>query len=160
VTRKVTRLVIMDGLFPGGVGPVTNQKIDLAAASTVVAGRPGVAPWPTPIAWVDGADGIATRVGATLCTTVQKNNPMRIVYDYLFHCGPVKDGDWDGPAMLFALGQAADVFSIDGRGGAAVINKQGGLSWQTKSSRRDDFYVHVRDQQRLNQVIERLITRS
>ncbi len=38
VTEKVKRLVIMDGLFPGGVGPVTNQKLDLAAARTVVAG--------------------------------------------------------------------------------------------------------------------------
>src|SRR5262249_32392755 len=54
VTKKVARLVIMDGLFPGGVGPVTNQKLDLDAARVVVAGGPGVAPWPTPIGWVDG----------------------------------------------------------------------------------------------------------
>ncbi|HEY0521508.1 MAG TPA: nucleoside hydrolase, partial [Ilumatobacteraceae bacterium] len=68
VTDKVTRLVIMDGLFPGGIGPVTNQKLDLAAARTVVAGGTDAAPWPTPIAWVDGLDGISTRVGGTLCT--------------------------------------------------------------------------------------------
>ena len=42
ITQKVKRLVIMDGLFPGGIGPVTNQKIDLAAANAVVE-RPGVA---------------------------------------------------------------------------------------------------------------------
>jgi hypothetical protein len=103
VTQKVKRLVIMDGLFPGGVGPITNQKLDVAAASTVVAGRNGVAPWPTPIAWVDGLDGIATRVGGTLCATTSADNPMRIVYEDLFGCGPVRDGDWDAPTLLFAL---------------------------------------------------------
>ena len=95
--------MIMDGLFPGGVGPITNQKLDVAAASTVVAGRNGVAPWPTPIAWVDGLDGIATRVGGTLCATTSADNPMRIVYEDLFGCGPVRDGDWDAPTLLFAL---------------------------------------------------------
>jgi hypothetical protein len=76
----------------------------------------------------------------------------------LFKCGPVKDGDWDAPALLFALGDVPRVFSVLGRGGAAVINKQGGLSWQATSPRRHDFYVHVVDQKTLNQRIERLLT--
>src|SRR5262245_9295563 len=100
VTEKVKRLVIMDGLFPGGIGPVTNQKIDLAAASAVVAGRPGAGPWPTPIAWVDGLGGISTLVGGTLCTSVNPRHPMRIVYQDLFGCGPVRDGNWDAPTLL------------------------------------------------------------
>ena len=158
VTRKVARLVIMDGLFPGGVGPATNQKLDLAAARAVVAGRTGAAPWPTPIAWVDGLDGLATRVGGTLCTTTRPNNPMRIVYEDLFGCGPVRDGDWDAPALLFAVGGAPRVFTELGRGGAAVINAQGGLSWRPASSRRHDFYVHVADQAALNRRIDRLLT--
>jgi hypothetical protein len=157
VTEKVKRLVIMDGLFPGGVGPVTNQKLDLAAARAVVVGRSGAAPWPTPIAWVDGFPGIATRVGGTLCRKVPKDNPMRIVYEELFGCGPVGDGNWDAPALLFAIGDVPQVFSVLGRGGAAVINEQGGLSWQEKSRRRDDFYVHAADQRALNQRIERLL---
>jgi hypothetical protein len=160
VTEKVKRLVIMDGLFPGGLGPVTNQKLDLAAARAVVAGGTDAAPWPTPIAWVDGLDGIATRVGSTLCTRAPADNPMRIVYEDLFKCGPVGDGDWDAPALLFALGDSPHVFSVLGRGGAAVINAQGGLSWRATSSRRHDFYVHVVDQQTLNQRIERLLTRD
>lgn len=158
VTEKVKRLVIMDGLFPGGLGPVTNQKLDLAAARVVVAGGTDTAPWPTPIAWVDGLDGIATKVGGTLCAKAPANNPMRIVYEDLFGCGPVRDGDWDAPALLFALGDVPHVFSVLGRGGAAVINEQGGLSWQATSPRRDDFYVHVVDQKTLNQRIERLLT--
>ena len=158
VTAKVKRLVIMDGLFPAGVGPVANQKLDPSAARTVVAGRNGVAPWPTPIAWVDGLDGITTRVGGTLCATTPADNPMRIVYVNLFGCGPVPDGDWDAPALLFALGQVPHAFSVRGRGGAAVINGQGGLSWQRASPRRQDFYVHVADQKGLNQRIERLLT--
>jgi hypothetical protein len=44
-----------------------------------------------------------------------------------------------------------------GRGGAAVINKQGGLSWQATSPRRHDVYVHLSDQKALNQRIERLL---
>ena len=83
---------------------------------------------------------------------------MRIVYEDLFGCGPVRDGDWDAPALLFAIGDVPHVFSVLGRGGAAVINEQGGLSWQTTSPRRHDFYVHVVDQQMLNQRIERLLT--
>jgi len=157
VTEKVNRLVIMDGLFPGGIGPITNQKLDLTAARAVVAGRNGEAPWPTPIAWVDGLDGISTRVGGTLCASTPANNPMRIVYQDLFGCGPVRDGDWDAPALLFAIGQVPAAFSELGRGGAAAINGQGGLSWQARSSRRHDFYVHVADQRMLNQRIERLL---
>jgi hypothetical protein len=158
VTAKVTRLVIMDGLFPGGIGPVTNQKLDLAAARTVVAGANNVAPWPTPIAWVDGLDGISTRVGGTLCAKAPPDNPMRIAYENLFKCGPVQDGDWDAPALLYALGDVPHAFSVLGRGGAAVINKQGGLSWQAISPRRHDVYVHVADQKMLNQRIARLLT--
>ncbi len=67
----------MDGLFPGGIGPVTNQKIDLAAATAVVT-DPG---WPAPIAWADGTVGIATKVGASLCTTAAADHPMRIAYE-------------------------------------------------------------------------------
>jgi hypothetical protein len=158
VTAKVKRLVIMDGLFPGGIGPVTNQKLDLAAARTVVAGANNTAPWPTPIAWVDGLGGISTRVGGTLCAKARPDNPMRIVYEALFKCGPVKDGDWDAPTLLYALGDVPHVFSVLGQGGAAVINKQGGLSWQAKSPRRHDVYVHVVDQKTLNQRIEQLLT--
>jgi len=158
VTDKVERLVIMDGLFPGGIGPVTNQELDLAAARAVVAGGSGRAPWPTPIAWVDGLGGVATKVGGTLCARVPADNPMRIVYQDLFKCGPVGDGDWDAPTLLFALGQIPGAFSVLGRGGAAVINAQGGLSWQTPSSRRHDYYVHVANQTLLNQRIERLLT--
>jgi len=158
VTAKVKRLVVMDGVFPGGLGPVTNQKLDLAAARAVVACRAGAPAWPTPIAWVDGLDGIATRVGGTLCAKTPPDNPMRVVYEALFKCGKVGDGDWDAPAMLFALGDAPKVFSVLGRGGAAVINAQGGLSWQTPSPKPDDVYVHVADQLALNQRIERLLT--
>jgi len=158
VVAKVKRLVIMDGLFPGGLGPVTNQKLDLAAASTVVAGSRNVAPWPTPIAWVDGLDGISTRVGGTLCAKTPSDNPMRIAYEALFKCGPVEDGDWDAPALLFALGDVQNVFSVLGRGGAAVINRKGGLSWQATSPRHHDVYVHLVDQKTLNQRIERLLT--
>jgi hypothetical protein len=158
VAEKVKRLVIMDGLFPGGIGPVTNQKLDLAAAHAVVAGGNGTGPWPTPISWVDGLDGIATLVGGTLCAKVPPNNPMRIVYEDLFGCAAVRDGDWDAPALLFAVGQVPGAFSVLGRGGAAVLNAQGGLSWQALSARRHDFYVHVADQQMLNRRIERLLT--
>jgi hypothetical protein len=157
VIAKVKRLVIMDGLFPGGLGPVTNQQLDLAAAHVVVAGGPHAAPWPTPIAWVDGLDGIATKVGGTLCTKAPKHNPMRIAYESLFGCGPVRDGDWDAPALLFAVGDVPRAFSVLGRGGAAVINAQGGLSWQATSPRRHDLYVHVADQKALNRRIERLL---
>ena len=76
VRAKVKRVVIEDGLFPNGAPPVTNQKLDLAAASEVVKGTD----WPTPIAWVDGFTGIQTKVGGALCTTVPATNPMRIVY--------------------------------------------------------------------------------
>ena len=160
ITKKVDRLVIMDGVFPNGFGPVTNQKLDLDAAQLVVEGRRGQGPWPTPIAWVDGFDGVATRVGGSLCTKASKRNPMRVVYEDLFGCGPVRDGDWDGPALLFAVGDVPHVFSVLGRGGEAVINAQGGLSWQARSNRHHDFYVHVRDQEALNRRIEQLLVTS
>ena len=153
VAMKVKRLVIEDGLFPNGAPPLTNQKLDTASAQDVVTG----ADWPTPIAWVDGFTGIATKVGGSLCTTVPTDNPMRIVYESKFGCGPPGDGDWDGPTLLFAIGGTQDVFSELGQGGAAFINSEGGLSWRIDHSRPDDFYVHVTDQIALDQQIDSLI---
>ena len=153
VTKKVKRLVIMDGLFPGGGPAFTNQKIDLASATAVVGG----AGWPTPIAWVDGLGGIATKVGATLCTTAAADHPMRIAYETLFGCGPPKDGDWDAPTLLYAVGDLPGGFTELGQGGAAVVNAQGGLSWEAVSSRPHDVYVHVADQESLNQRIDELL---
>jgi hypothetical protein len=157
VTKKVQRLVIMDGIFPGGGPAFTNQKLDLAAARSVVHGGADAPPWPTPIAWVDGFDGISTKVGAGLCTSVSADHPMRIVYESLFACGPPRDGDWDAPALLYAIGDVRSVFSELGRGGAAVVNPQGGLTWQRVPGRRHDVYVHVTDQARLNARIDELL---
>jgi hypothetical protein len=154
VARKVKRLVIMDGLFPNGGPAFTNQKLDLPAATEVVNG------WPTPIAWVDGFAGISTRVGGTLCTDAAPNNPMRIVYETLFACGPPGDGDWDAPTLLFAIGDIPHAFTELGFGGSAVINASGGLSWQPSSPRSDDFYVHVADQTALNARIDDLLPRG
>ncbi len=153
IARKVKRLVIMDGFFPTGSGPLTNQQIDLAAAQQVVGG-PG---WPTPVAWADGTIGIATKVGASLCTSVGPNHPMRIAYEALFGCAPPTDGDWDAPALLYAVGDLPGAFTELGQGGAAVINAQGGLSWQDGSTRTHDVYVHVADQASLNQRIDELL---
>jgi hypothetical protein len=155
VTTKVKQLVIEDGLFPSGGSnpPFTNQKIDLAAATDVLSG----AGWPTPMEWVDGFIGISTRVGGTLCTAAPAKNPMRIAYEKLFGCGPPKDGDWDGPTLLYAVNGRGTVFSELGQGGAAVINSNGGLSWQLPSTRLHDLYVHVADQPALNQQMEALL---
>jgi hypothetical protein len=154
IAKKVERLVQMDGIFPGGGPAFTNQKIDLASAGAVV----GDGGWPTPIAWVDGLGGVQTMVGGTLCSTAPPKNPMRIVYEVLFACGPPKDGNWDAPTLLYAIGDLPSVFSEQGRGGAAVINPQGGLSWETPSSHPSDVYVHVVDQPTLNQRIDELLT--
>ena len=153
IRAKVKRLVIEDGLFPGGAPAVTNQKLDLASASYVVHGTD----WPTPIAWVDGYVGIQTKVGGGLCTSVGSNNPMRIVYQWEFGCGPPGDGDWDGPTLLYAIGGKQGTFSELGQGGAAYINAQGGLSWEVDPSRPHDLYVHVVNQEALNGKIDALI---
>jgi hypothetical protein len=153
VERKVKRLVQMDGIFPGGGPPFTNQKIDLAAAAAVVGGEG----WPTPIAWVDGLGGVQTKVGGTLCTSTAPDHPMRIVYELLFACGPPGDGNWDVPTLLYATGDLPGAFSELGQGGAAVVNEQGGLSWQAESARPGDVYVHVADQTALNQRIDELL---
>jgi len=153
IRTKVKRLVIEDGLFPNGAPALTNQMLDPASARAVVNGTD----WPTPIAWVDGFDGIQTRVGGALCTTVPSNNPMRIVYESKFGCGPPGDGDWDGPTVLYAISGKQDFFSELGQGGAAYINPQGGLSWRTDSARPHDLYVHVVHQHALNQRINALI---
>ena len=152
VADKVKRLVQMDGIFPGGGPAFTNQKIDLESANAVVGGEG----WPTPIAWVDGLGGIQTKVGGALCTEAARH-PMRIVYEVLFACGPPGDGNWDAPTLLYAIGDLPGAFSEQGQGGAAVINPQGGLSWQVPSPRPNDLYVHVVDQPTLNQRIDELL---
>jgi hypothetical protein len=154
IAAKVRRLVIEDGLFPGGAPvPFTNTKYDVTSARAVVSDGH----WPTAIAWVDGFTGIKTKVGGMLCTTAPADNPMRIAYEALFGCGPPKDGDWDGPTMLYAIGGRQGVFSESGQGGAAVMNAQGGLSWEAVSPGSHEVYVHVVDQQTLNQRIDELI---
>ncbi len=156
VAAKVKRLVIEDGLFPTGGPPFTNEKLDIAATASLV----GSHGWPTPIAWVDGFTGINTKVGATLCTSVPPKNPMRIVYTKLFNCGPPGDGDWDGPTMLYAVGEGSEIFSELGQGGAAVINTEGGLSWGSGVDHPQEVYVHVLNQTKLNATINSLIDSS
>jgi len=153
IAKKVKRLVQMDGIFPGGGPAFTNQKIDPDAAAAVIGGQG----WPAPIVWVDGLGGVQTKVGGTLCTSTPPQHPMRIVYEVLFACGPPRDGNWDAPTLLYAVADLQRVFSEEGQGGAAVINAQGGLSWETPSSRPNDLYVKVADQQRLNQRIDELL---
>jgi hypothetical protein len=153
IRAKVKRLVIEDGLFPGGAPAVTNQKLDLASASEVVNGTN----WPTPMAWVDGYTGIQTKVGGALCTTVAANNPMRIVYESRFGCGPPGDGDWDGPTTLYAIDGKQGWFTELGQGGAAYINTMGGLSWRNDPGRPHDLYVRIADQTALNQRIDALL---
>jgi len=152
IEKKVKRLVQMDGLLPGGLGPVTNQKIDLEAATAVVEGE-----WPTPIVWVDGLIGISTKVGGTLCTTVEAKHPMRVIYEILFECAEPGDGNWDAPTLLYAIGDIPDAFEELGQGGQVVINDKGGLSWQDVSDRPGDLYVHVADQDAINQRIDELL---
>jgi pyrimidine-specific ribonucleoside hydrolase len=154
VETKVKRLVIEDGLFPSGGPPLTNEALDITATKTLVA------TWPTPIAWVDGFTGANTKVGAALCTTVPRRNPMRIVYTHLFDCGPPGDGDWDGPTMLYAVEGASGVFSELGHGGAAVVNAQGGLSWGSGAGHAAEVYVHVANQTELNARINALLQSS
>jgi len=152
IKKKVKRLVQMDGLLPGGLGPVTNQKIDLQAATDLVEGD-----WPTPIIWVDGLIGISTKVGGQLCTTEDEKHPMRVVYEILFQCGEPGDGNWDAPTFLYAIGDIPDAFEELGQGGQVVINDQGGLSWQDTSDRVGDLYVHVADQAAINARLDSLL---
>jgi hypothetical protein len=156
VATKVKKLVIEDGLFPTGGPPFTNERLDIAATRSVVASTG----WPTAIAWVDGFTGINTKVGGTLCATVPPKNPMRIVYEKLFNCGPPGDGDWDGPTMLYAVEGASGIFSELGHGGAAVINSQSGLSWGSGVDLPQEVYVHVANQAELNTRINALIESS
>jgi pyrimidine-specific ribonucleoside hydrolase len=156
VARKVKKLVIEDGLFPTGGPPFTNERLDIAATQFVV----GTKGWPTPIAWVDGFTGINTKVGGSLCSSVAPKNPMRIVYQKLFNCGPPGDGDWDGPTMLYAVERGSGIFSELGQGGAAVINAQGGLSWGSGVDHPPEVYVHVANQTALNAMINSLIESS
>jgi hypothetical protein len=154
VAAKVTRLVVEDGIFPGGAPPLTNQKLDPAATAAVVA-QGG---WPTPITWVDGTTGVHTLVGASLCGAVPSDDPMRVVYEAKFGCGPPGDGNWDGPTVLYAAGDATDLFEELGSGGAATIGPSGGLVWEPDATRPDDRYVHVRDQDSLNRRLDELLT--
>jgi hypothetical protein len=156
IAAKVKKTVIEDGFFPNnGVPAFTNQKLDLAAASEVVNSN-----WPTPIAWVDGTTGVATKVGGALCRSASPKNPMRIVYEAKFGCGPPGDGDWDGPSLLYAVQGPGDLFTELGKGGSAYVNTDGGLSWRTDSGRPDDVYVHVANQNALNQEINSLLGAS
>ncbi len=153
IAAKVKRTVIEDGFFPNnGLPAVTNEQLDLAAAKEVVTDD-----WPTPIAWVDGTTGLATKVGGALCTSAPARDPMRIVYEDKFGCGPPGDGDWDGPTLLYAIQGPGDLFTELGQGGSAYVNAEGGLSWRTDPDRPDDVYVHVADQNALNQEINGLL---
>ena len=106
VAEKIKRLVIMDGLFPVGGCPRSRTRRSTSPPrprSSAATGR-------RPIAWVDGLGGIATKVGATLCTadaepTIRCGSCTR-------HCSRAdrpSDGDWDAPTLLYAVGDVPDV---------------------------------------------------
>jgi hypothetical protein len=156
LAEKVRATVIEDGIFPNTGAPAfTNQALDPAAAAHVLNGD-----WPTPIAWVDGSAGVNTKVGGTLCASVGPKNPMRIVYEFEFDCGPPEDGNWDGPTLLYAMQGTSNQFIRLGQGGSAYINASGGLSWRSDAGRPNDAYVHVADQGALNAEINTLLGKN
>ena len=156
VAKKVRQLVIEDGLFPTGGPPFTNEKIDIPSTRLLVS--PGG--WPTSIAWVDGLTGISTKVGGTLCSTVPPKNPMRIVYQKLFNCGPPGDGDWDGPTMLYAVGARIRDLLCAWSGWCCGDQRRGWIVLGVRVGHPQEVYVHVADQTELNAKINSLITSS
>jgi hypothetical protein len=62
--------------------------------------------------------------------------------------------------MLYAFQGASGIFSELGRGGAAVINSKGGLSWAAGAHHPHEVYVHVTNQTELNARINSLIESS
>ena len=60
---------------------------------------------------------------------------MRVAYEALFGCGPPKDGDWDAPTLLYAIGDLPAAFEELGQGGAVINPENGGLSWQDQLER-------------------------
>lgn len=103
------------------------------------------------------ADARFESLSAVMCASAPPEHPMRIVYEVVFAFGPPADGNWDAPTLLYAIGDRQGVFSEPGQGGAAVINAPSGLSWEAPSSRPNDVYVHVVDQQALDQRIDELL---
>ena len=59
--------------------------------------------------------------------------------------------------MLYAVEGKQGLFSELGKGGAAYINSGGGLSWRTDPRRPHDLFVHVANQQALNNRIDALL---
>jgi len=68
---------------------------------------------------------------------------------------------WSGSCRWTGSSPAADLRSpnqkTDLDATTAVINADGGLSWEIPSTRPDDLYVHVVDQTTLNARIDELL---
>ena len=103
VAGKVKRLVIMDGLFPGGLGPVTNQKLDLDVARPSWPGRCEPVRGRRPSRGSTGSTASVPGSARPCARRSPRHNPMRIAYQSLFGCGPPKDGDWDVPLPSAAV---------------------------------------------------------
>ena len=109
VTAKVKRLVIMDGALPRRLGrsPIRSST---SPPRDRRRGRNRT--------WLRGrrrsrgstaSTGSAPGRRARCARRRAADNPMRIVYETLFKCGPLRDGDWDAPALLFAIGDVPRV---------------------------------------------------
>lgn len=119
VRRKVERLVVMGGAFPEGLE--WNFQMHPQSAHHVAT------EWPTPVVYAGFELGASLLTGGRL-RELNPEHPVRRAYE-LFTNGKLLRPSWDLAAVLYAVRQEAEYWSLSAPGVLAV-NSDGACSWQ------------------------------
>jgi len=161
IRRKVKRLVVMGGTYPGSDRDLYlkgGRDISPSPAIRVIDG------WPTTIVFTAGnvCGGIST--GQTLARKTPRANPVRAAYTLFFNKEGVGRDSWDLCSVLYAvrgLSHSSDgtYFAESETNRHLTLNMNGRSEWRTPSDPRHKRLVRVMSSSTIAAKLEALIVK-
>lgn len=154
VRRKVRRLVVMGGGFPGGREPNFCKPPEAGPSTKYV-----VENWPTPILFSGKEIGGPIRTGQRLFTETPEGNPVREAYRLYFRGRPANRSSWDQTAVLAAVRGPGPYWKVV-TGGHCHVEPDGSNQW--RKSPHNPNHAYLAEKMPLGQVaraIEDLMVR-
>lgn len=162
IKRKVKRLVVMGGTYPGSDRDLyLKGALDISPSPAIRV----INDWPTTIVFTAGnvCGGIST--GQTLASRTPRSNPVRAAYTLFFNKEGVGRDSWDLCSVLYAvrgLSHPGDgtYFAGSETGRHLTLNMDGISAWRTPSDPLHKRLVRVMSSSTIAAKLEALLVKA
>ena len=152
VRRKVARLVVMGGDFPGGREPNFVKPPEAGPSTKYVLEN-----WPTPTLFSGASIGHPIRTGKRLFTETPESNPVREAYRLYFRGQAADRSSWDQTAVLAAVRGPAAYWNVV-TGGTCEADSDGTNRWrENPNDTRHAYLTEKMPREQLTKLIEDLM---